>query len=101
MALAFSGVGAISERMTLLTARHPWDILGASFEQREPDRIANVGLGARLVVAAARDGGPARRERVLNEPQTVDRLDVRDLVMRGLGVVALLVIAFFGVSAFG
>jgi hypothetical protein len=35
----------------------------------------------------------------LNEPQAVDRLDGRDLIVRGIGIVTLLVAAFFGVSA--
>jgi hypothetical protein len=39
------------------------------------------------------------RENGLNEPQTVDRLDARDLLVRGFGIVFLLVIAFVAVSA--
>ena len=36
---------------------------------------------------------------MLNEPQTVDRLEVRDLLLRAFGVIALMVVAFLGVQA--
>ena len=35
----------------------------------------------------------------MNEPQTVDRLETRDLLVRAVGLVALIVAAFFAVQA--
>jgi hypothetical protein len=48
-------------------------------------------LGGRGVIRGKENG--------LNEPQTVDRLEARDLLVRAFGVVALLVVAFFAVNA--
>jgi len=39
------------------------------------------------------------REIGLDEPQTVDRLDGRDLLLRGFGIVVLLIVAFIAISA--
>ena len=36
------------------------------------------------------------RENILNEPQTVDRLEARDLLLRAFGVIALMVISLLG-----
>jgi hypothetical protein len=35
----------------------------------------------------------------LDEPQSVDRLDARDLLVRGFGIVVLLILAFLAISA--
>ena len=52
--------------------------------------------GVRSVV---QDSSFEGRENILNEPQTVDRLEARDLLLRAFGVIALMVISFLGVQA--
>jgi hypothetical protein len=59
-----------------------------------------MGLGANAVVSVWVMGEINRgKESRVNEPQTVDRLDARDLLVRAFGVVALLVVAFVALYA--
>lgn len=46
------------------------------------------------VNAGREEGGPG-----VNEPNTVDRLEARDLIVRGFGVIALLIVSFIAVAA--
>ena len=77
--------------------------MGYSRTVEPEDRLTTDSpLGARgeRVVSILGDGGlKLGKENGLNEPQAVDRLDARDLLVRAFGVVALLVVAFIAVYA--
>jgi hypothetical protein len=83
-----------------LTGRHA---LGYSRIVKPEDRLTTESpLGARgdRVGSKLGDGGIKQgKENGLNEPQAVDRLEVRDLLVRAFGVIALLVVAFLAVYA--
>jgi hypothetical protein len=58
------------------------------------------GATGERVVSKLGDGGIKQgKENGLNEPQAVDRLEARDLLVRAFGVIALLVVAFIAVYA--